>query len=336
MGIQRHFARSVTRMLGVMAMAGLGTVVVAPAAADAAAAFPVASCSVSYSVSVTWSGGFTADIILTASPPADLPSAPSGSGTLYFTFPDPGEQVAMGWGGGPGPDGWTPDAWSQTGQTVKVFNPYLTNLLNPMGFNGTWDGSLGMPAGFTLNGVPCDSRPVGPHQRFVGFVNGQPGAADLYVNCRFRPIGAPPGTGIAYGGQTVTLLDASTTSTPYGSGATGGVATRVDAAATQALPWQPNPPWQPVLPGPRPVPAGSSSEIALPSTFLATFTAYGTQELPADTVLPCSGTGTVVFAPEPGDSTTRWYVVPVTFVDAIPCPEGQICLQPWVARDPAD
>ena len=52
-------------------------------------------------------------------------------------------------------------------------------------------------------------------------------------------------------------------------------------------------------------------------TATVTFTQYETQSLPSTLVLPCAGSGTVTFAPEPTSSTARSASVTVTYASVI-------------------
>jgi hypothetical protein len=60
----------------------------------------------------------------------------------------------------------------------------------------------------------------------------------------------------------------------------------------------------------------SPSSTAAPPDL--TFTTYGSQPIPTTLLLPCIGSGTVVFTPRPTSATARSVTLTVTFVS--PCP----------------
>ncbi len=57
-------------------------------------------------------------------------------------------------------------------------------------------------------------------------------------------------------------------------------------------------------------------------TTALTFTHYGSQQIPTTDTLPCSGSGKVVFAPEPTSKTAESYSVSVTFGNITTDPPG--------------
>jgi hypothetical protein len=102
-------------------------------------------CQVSYTLSGSWPGGFTANISVT-----NLGS-PLTAWTLGFTLPG-NEAVSQGWSA----------TYSQSGQNVTATNAsyngsLATNGSTGFGFNGTYSGSTypGNPTSFTVNGAPC-------------------------------------------------------------------------------------------------------------------------------------------------------------------------------------
>jgi Cellulose binding domain/Fibronectin type III domain len=103
------------------------------------------SCSVTYTVSGSWPGGYGANVTV-----ADTGATALSSWTLTFTLP-PGEAVQSGW-----------DAtWAQSGQAVTVTSASWNGALaanggsTQIGFNGTDSGSAAPPTVFYLNGATC-------------------------------------------------------------------------------------------------------------------------------------------------------------------------------------
>jgi hypothetical protein len=104
------------------------------------------ACKIAYTVPSQWSGGFTANIVIT-----NTQSTTINGWTLRFTFAS-GQQITQGWNA----------AWSQSGanvtaQNLSYNNTIATNSSVSMGFNGSWTGSNPNPTGFTLNGSSCTS-----------------------------------------------------------------------------------------------------------------------------------------------------------------------------------
>ena len=122
-----------TSLLTTTGLAALGT-----GAANAAA-----GCSVKYTVSSQWPGGFGANVDVTnlGDPVADW--------TVAFTFAA-GQTITQLWNG----------SFTRSGSSVTVRNAgwngaVPTNGTTSFGFNGTWTGSNPVPTSFTLNGVTC-------------------------------------------------------------------------------------------------------------------------------------------------------------------------------------
>lgn len=124
---------------------------------------------------------------------------------------------------------------------------------------------------------------IGPNQYFSGLVNDQTTNAVIRMAC-FGPIG---GTGHPVAGQTigVTQLFPPFTGPVATIGFTGKSANSI--AAQQ-----------------------SSSTAFAP---IATFTVYGDQALSTKVLLPCAGTGTILFVPAPNDGG-RASSIAVTFI----------------------
>lgn len=149
-------------------------------------------------------------------------------------------------------------------------------------------------------------RPIQPEQAFIGYVNGQSANAVIDVQCFgpiiYPPVGRPPASG-QYVSAFPRLLPSSTSRLGY----TGDAGTSIVVA---------------IIPD-RPVTSPVSANI--PVQLVGTLTTYGSRLLLSSSLtLPCSGTGTVVFAPAPTSPDSRDYQVPVTFEPA-PCPPGQFC-----------
>ena len=129
-----------------------------------------------------------------------------------------------------------------------------------------------------------DPVPIGPNEYFSGYINGHPpGAAVIRVVCP----GPVQKTGHPAGNQHIEVKTASPIST-FDLGYTGSAGNTITAALA---------------------PAASTS-------ILASFKAYFVPKLISTKILvPCSGTGTVVFAPSPGSSTAMSAKLPVKFLN---------------------
>jgi hypothetical protein len=141
--------------------------------------------------------------------------------------------------------------------------------------------AFGPPAGATT-----DSGSIGPHQTFVGLVNGNQTSASIEVAC---PEGIRPGgTGPPASGQTIGVRSPSSSATPGGT--TGSRARTIVARF------------------------GPSGPAA---TSTVTFTRYGSVPIPTTLRLPCIGSGTLVFTPRPTSATAQSETMTVTYVT--PC-----------------
>jgi len=126
------------------AVASVGAVLLASAAVAAATpAAAAAGCSVNYSVSSQWPGGFGASVAIT-----NL-GDPLTSWTLTWSF-GAGQTVTQAWN----------TTLTQSGATVTARNvgyngAIPTNGTTSFGFNGSWNGSNPAPTSFALNGVAC-------------------------------------------------------------------------------------------------------------------------------------------------------------------------------------
>lgn len=141
-------------------------------------------------------------------------------------------------------------------------------------------------------GAQPASVKIAPHQTFIGAVNGEQVNASVDVECpgplRIGQMGHPAG------GQT---MGVSSPAPPIaGTGDTGSRGRSITARFIT-----------------------SSSAAASP---VVTFSDYGTQPIPTTGMLPCSGSGTVVFSPSPTSHTARSGSVSVSYVPTCsnPCP----------------
>jgi hypothetical protein len=140
-------------------------------------------------------------------------------------------------------------------------------------------GAVGLPSAAA---VAADPAPIGPHQYFVGEVNGASANAVIRVIC---PGPATPGqTGHPVTGQSVDVTPAASSSSAS-VGYTGEAADRVVVGFGGAT---------------------TGSPVVL--------NAYEVRaEIPGTLNLPCSGTGRVTFTPAPASSTSRPATVTVTY-----------------------
>jgi len=135
-------------------------------------------------------------------------------------------------------------------------------------------------------GGTADAKPettsIGPNQHFVGLVNGKSTKATVVVACP-GPISIGR-TGHPVGGTIAVEPPSTVASTTGYTGSRGR-----SVIATFVVP----------------VPVTTTSAV--------TFTHYGSQAIPSTLLLPCSGSGTVVFAPTPTSNTAKNASVGVTF-----------------------
>jgi hypothetical protein len=104
----------------------------------------VVSCTVRFTITDSWPGGFTASVGIT-----NTGSSPVSPWTLTWTF-TAGQQVTHGWDG----------EYTQSGNRVTVhpasYNPTIAaSATTNIGFNGSYSGTNPAPVGFTLNGTRC-------------------------------------------------------------------------------------------------------------------------------------------------------------------------------------
>src|SRR4051794_28595952 len=124
------------------------------ASAGVAAALPAgaatAGCSVTYTVSSQWQGGFGADVALT-----NL-GDPLSSWTLTWAY-GAGQQVTQAWNAT-----LTQSGTTVTAKNVSYNGSVPANGTATFGLNGSWTGSNPAPTGFAVNGVACTGAPTSP------------------------------------------------------------------------------------------------------------------------------------------------------------------------------
>jgi hypothetical protein len=121
-----------------------------------------------------------------------------------------------------------------------------------------------------------------PDQQFVGLVNGSTQDATIKMAC-FGPV-RPGQTGHPFAGQWAEVLKAEVIAR-FGYTGSAGTSIVADFGGTTATPQR------------------------------LTFFAYGVREaIPTSFVLPCYGSGTVVFSPQPTSPTARSFTATVNFV----------------------
>jgi endo-1,4-beta-xylanase len=133
--------------LSIVAAAGLAVAGMAVTVSTNAAA--AAGCSVSYSVTSQWTGGFGANVSIT-----NL-GDPINGWTLTWSYPA-GQTITQAW------NATVTQSGSQvTARNVSYNAGIATNASTAFGFNGSWTGSNPAPTSFTLNGTTCTGS-VGP------------------------------------------------------------------------------------------------------------------------------------------------------------------------------
>jgi hypothetical protein len=141
-----------------------------------------------------------------------------------------------------------------------------------------WDGSAGANP---TAGV------IRPDQTFFGLVNGSASGANIKVACSQAV--RPGEMGHPVSGQSIAVRSPSPST--VSSGDTGGRGRTIIAGFV-------------------------TTSSSAPSS--VTFTHYGSQPLPTTLLLPCLGSGTIVFSARPTSSTARSETMAVTYID--PCP----------------
>lgn len=153
--------------------------------------------------------------------------------------------------------------------------------LATLGITATLALSVSAVAG---HAAVIDPLPIGPGVTFSGVVNGAEADAAIKVVCP-GPI-TPGETGHPVSGQYLEVVTAPSSTT--GSGYTGTAANSIAAFIV--------------------TPSGTS---AGPVVVFNSF--YVQEPIPTGIEVPCGGTGTVTFVPEPTSTTARSAVVKVSF-----------------------
>src|SRR4051794_26309849 len=130
-----------TKHKGIAALVLTGALALASTALPAGAA--TAGCSVTYTVSSQWQGGFGADVALT-----NL-GDPLTGWTLTWSY-GAGQAVTQAWNATV-----TQRGTAVTAQNVSYNGALATNGTASFGFTGSWAGSNPAPANFAVNGVVC-------------------------------------------------------------------------------------------------------------------------------------------------------------------------------------
>ena len=115
------------------------------------AAYAATACSVNYSVSAQWPGGFTGNVTI------NNIGDPLNGWTLAWTFPA-GQTVNQSWGAR------IPVGTSSISATNETWNGSVASGASvSFGFNGTWNNSSNpAPTSFTLNGTVCNGSTQPP------------------------------------------------------------------------------------------------------------------------------------------------------------------------------
>ncbi|TDD47408.1 cellulase [Kribbella antibiotica] len=132
----------IVRVTAVLA-AAVATITAGLTAVDATAAPTASGCSVSYSVTSQWQGGFNADVAVT-----NL-GAPVDGWQLVWTWPS-GQRSTQAWNATITTSGSRATA-KDAGYNARIG----TNAKVSFGFTGTWTEPNLVPTSFELNGVLC-------------------------------------------------------------------------------------------------------------------------------------------------------------------------------------
>jgi len=127
---------------GVVSLATAAVVVALPAGAAAA------GCTVNYTVSSEWQGGFGASVSIT-----NL-GDPLSNWALTWSY-GAGQTVTQAWN-----TTLTQSGTAVTAKNVGYNGSVGTNGSVSFGFNGSWTGSNPVPTNFALNGVACNGGTV--------------------------------------------------------------------------------------------------------------------------------------------------------------------------------
>jgi hypothetical protein len=129
-----------------------------------------------------------------------------------------------------------------------------------------------------------DPVPIGHNQFFTGLINGHPpGQAIIYVLCP-----GPVNHGHPTGNQPIEVQPVVPPGSTSDLGFTGSAGKSITASLAPSA----------------------------TTNVLATFTSYFVKKfIPTTITVPCSGTGTVAFAPSPHSSNSRTALLTVTFIN---------------------
>ena len=152
--------------------------------------------------------------------------------------------------------------------------------------SGLIAAAMGVTLAATASAAPIpvqDPVPIGPNEYFSGYINNHPpGKAVIKVVCP-----GPGTTGHPAANQKIEVKMAQPTST-FDIGFTGSAGKKITATLAPAA----------------------------TTTILASFTSFFVpKKIPTSIIVPCSGTGTVVFAPSPVSSTAKSAKLPVAFLN---------------------
>jgi hypothetical protein len=116
-----------------------------PAPSASASAQAASECTVAYSVTSSWQGGFQGGITITDNGPAIT------AWTLAFTFPDNDQTITGGWGG----------AYAQNGRAISVTSESYDGALatganTTIGFIANVGPANAAPSYFSVNGFACN------------------------------------------------------------------------------------------------------------------------------------------------------------------------------------
>jgi hypothetical protein len=105
---------------------------------------PAGACTVTYTITHQWAGGFQADVRLT-----NTGTTPWNGWSLRWSFPD-GQRITQLWNAG----------YTQSGAAVTATNTGWNGTVAAgasvnFGFTGSWSGANGKPSAFTLGDRSC-------------------------------------------------------------------------------------------------------------------------------------------------------------------------------------
>jgi hypothetical protein len=161
---------------------GVALLVSAAVAVASPAGAATAGCSVAYTVSSQWQGGFGANVSIT-----NLGDSLS-SWTLTWSF-GPGQTVTQAWNA----------SVTQTGSAVTAKNVSYNGAIPAggavsFGFNGSWASGNPAPTSFAVNGVTCDgsigsTTPTTPSSPPTSSTTPPPGTCALPSSYRWTSTG---------------------------------------------------------------------------------------------------------------------------------------------------